>query len=590
MEQENSDYGDFIKEAYIDPIRSVLIVDDDYPTYTEILTSDTANNTQNKTWHENPEAILGVIRQFRQREPALIIDIHDGENISFEDEVNKARYLHQCDLLVLDFELIKGTNDGTLSINILRKVMSNNHFNLVVIYTQGELDEVFNNVRWGLITPTENGLSHDECSRAKELIKEAEDENENFFRSLKDSIDSEQYFYSRMNSRYCRTMAKNKPPYVEFARLTNEAEWELDDRKLVLRYLLQEIEKQKITDRGNFERLDGLTWSPFDEDRKWIWSNSAFVVFSNKSGDSDLIEIVAQALIDSNPSPSHLLLSRLRSEMDERGIAEQKNTLSYRHAQAYWYYRLLSTNDESRNWHIAESVSRHSEQLMEGIYPEVEDFVKRLVESDSNGQNAKKICKKYYNVDLDNENGKVNAFKEHNAFVCSTKPKGWHLTTGHIFRMCDQYWICMSPACDMEPSQVNSWKKKAYGQKRLPFIGIQLHAYNKNKTPEDISSNRYVYCDIQGTVEGFCFNSPEGENSSPSWHVLYAGNQGIFDDIDCYKFHVSRIKHTDDGLISHCCEAEVVAQLRYEYALNLLQKLGVNLTRIGLDFTDVKDL
>ena len=30
--------------------------------------------------------------------------------------------------------------------------------------------------------------------------------------------------------------------------------------------------------------------------------------------------------------------------------------------------------------------------------------------------------------------------------------------------------------------------------------------------------------------------------------------------------------------------SQVIAQLRYEYALNLLQKLGVSMTRIGLDF------
>jgi len=31
--------------------------------------------------------------------------------------------------------------------------------------------------------------------------------------------------------------------------------------------------------------------------------------------------------------------------------------------------------------------------------------------------------------------------------------------------------------------------------------------------------------------------------------------------------------------------AVIVAQLRYEYALNLIQKLGVEFTRIGLDFS-----
>ena len=36
-------YSTFIQEAFIEPIRSVLIVDDDYPTYDEIL--KTANGT-----------------------------------------------------------------------------------------------------------------------------------------------------------------------------------------------------------------------------------------------------------------------------------------------------------------------------------------------------------------------------------------------------------------------------------------------------------------------------------------------------------------------------------------------------------------
>ena len=47
----------------------------------------------------------------------------------------------------------------------------------------------------------------------------------------------------------------------------------------------------------------------------------------------------------------------------------------------------------------------------------------------------------------------------------------------------------------------------------------------------------------------------------------------------------------EDGetkLVLKCHQARVVSQLRYEYALNLTQKLGVSLTRIGLDFSDGK--
>ena len=33
-------YADFVAEAYIKPIRSVVIIDDDYPTYDEVLSAE----------------------------------------------------------------------------------------------------------------------------------------------------------------------------------------------------------------------------------------------------------------------------------------------------------------------------------------------------------------------------------------------------------------------------------------------------------------------------------------------------------------------------------------------------------------------
>ena len=81
----------------------------------------------------------------------------------------------------------------------------------------------------------------------------------------------------------------------------------------------------------------------------------------------------------------------------------------------------------------------------------------------------------------------------------------------------------------------------------------------------------------------------------PHWNTFYAENAGVFTEED-FQFKVWRIeKEYDDeqeanengvtlALKHHM--AKVVSQLRYEYALNLLQKLGVSFTRIGLDFSD----
>ena len=153
-------YATFIEEAFIDPIRSVLIVDDDFPTYNEVLTTAKRSGTpaprhRGKAWHNRPDRIASLISTFRKRPRPLLVDIHDGTNVPGRKAVTTATHLHQCDLLVLDYELDRSKpRDGTRAIDILRALMSNNHFNLVVIYTNEDLDFVYDAIRWGLISPS----------------------------------------------------------------------------------------------------------------------------------------------------------------------------------------------------------------------------------------------------------------------------------------------------------------------------------------------------------------------------------------------------------------------------------------------------
>ena len=44
----NEHYAEFISEAFIKPIRSVLIIDDDYPTLDEILDLEIAHESEGR--------------------------------------------------------------------------------------------------------------------------------------------------------------------------------------------------------------------------------------------------------------------------------------------------------------------------------------------------------------------------------------------------------------------------------------------------------------------------------------------------------------------------------------------------------------
>ena len=312
------------------------------------------------------------------------------------------------------------------------------------------------------------------------------------------------------------------------------------------------------------------------------------LLFSEKTDDDDLLSDLQAALIGWNPRPSRLLLTKLRAEMDEHGIALQGQALSDHHALAYWYYRLLRAADKpERRWRIAESVSRHSDHLVSGILPRVERFVARLIDAEwkASDSEAKQICNDHFKVNLADKRSRNLAALQHNAFVCSMAPEGWHLATGHIFSIGDEHWICLSPACDMVPSQIPRWRRDAFGEQILPFIAIRLQPTSEEILLRYIQSNRFVALQIDGKLRCFCFNHPSRDSSAPYWEIFYAGNSGVFLK-DGFRLSIFRTEKGKTRLISKRYDATVVSQLRYEYALNLIQKLGISLTRIGLDFVD----
>jgi hypothetical protein len=324
-----------------------------------------------------------------------------------------------------------------------------------------------------------------------------------------------------------------------------------------------------------------LKWSTSNV--RWVKSDSVFIAFSSKADEDDLIGDLQGALEDWNPAPSRLFLAKLRAEMDEYGVPAQTAALERKHALAHWYAKLLRADGDERRWMIAESIERHSDQLLNSILKRVETFASELVEAEAEaaGDDVEAKCKDHFNVDLTKDVNKAKAEREHNAFVCSKPPYGWHLTTGHVFTMKSEYWVCLSPACDLVPGQAQQQSRNASFGNRVPFVGVKLHPIGENKAV-DANSNLFVFLNIGDEVKAFCFNDQRKEGTSPFWKFFFAEKRGKFHD--GFEFKVSTIESGKRRLVAVVEPAEVVAQLRYEYAINLMQKLGISLTRIGLDF------
>ncbi len=582
----NEHYGSFIKEAFVAPIRSVLIVDDDYPTFDEMLQLEIDHQGEDrpprtdKTWYDTPQRIKNVIENFRRPDRSLLVDIHDGSNVDAKGEMKIASHLHQSDLLVLDYQLDKTRpHDGARAIEILRRLMINEHFNLVVVHTTEKLDIAYQEITLGLLSPSGDTLSQEEQDEVAAMIAEREDQDPNVLASLREAVGVSQYIHSRLHIlNFMRTMGQGNQPYSHFAAISEEANWNNGKRRLLLRHLLQQIEEPLLP------RLHGSEAGPIkvsSSATKWIKAESVFIAFSDKQDEDDPVNALQEALEAWNPAPSRLFMAKLRAEMDEHGVVAQTGALERQHALAHWYARLLRAGGNERRWLIAESVARHSDQLMNVILRRVEKFATALIEKEAEAAEGQvdARCQQHFNVDLTGPLSKKKAEREHNAFVCSTAPQGWHLSTGHVFEMEKEHWVCLSPACDLVPGQGQA-RTDDYGG-RLPFVAVKLYPQG-DKEIADVNSNLFVFLTIAGNVQAYCFNSHAKEATAPTWKIFYAENGGILSDD--FRFDVSVMRAGKTRLLSCKQPATVVAQLRYEYALNLAQKLGTSMTRIGLDF------
>ena len=88
---------------------------------------------------------------------------------------------------------------------------------------------------------------------------------------------------------------------------------------------------------------------------------------------------------------------------------------------------------------------------------------------------------------------------------------------------------------------------------------------------------------MKGQIKSFCINDPGQANSAPHWFPLYAANFGVFEKD--MSIDISKIEMGNSRLVTRKYRAQVIGQLRYEYAINLMQTLGANFTRVGLGFS-----
>lgn len=589
-------FSDLVKQAFIDPIRSVLIIDDQYPTWEQIFGDEGYDSTDNTRWTPKSK-ILKVIKQFRNVSPALTVDIHDGQH---NEQIGN--YLHQSDLLVLDYQLEKNEPHGVRAAEIIADLLNNNHFNLVMIHTAiGDLVDPFNAILMSMLTPLTIPAAR--VAQGLVLIEALEDSGDqafaNVLEELRAALNATAYVALQrhvMNEGKPADFMKSALELTAYREIAGRAGWNVNDSLKVMEWGMS-LHNVKVAAYEAPPR--DLRWSaPGSRRKAWIRTNGGFIAFADKK-NTELLKILQAAIEDWRPSPSRLMSSRIRAEISKQGAGAEDNALSDKHAYWQYYQELrgapLDTSPvahKNRRKTLLEShAARHTERLLDLIGKKAVSFGLQVLEADPSEANAKRPgFSKHYAI-KSSVKERDKALAHYNAHISTKQISGWHLQPGHIFKFDQEMWVCLSPSCDLVPMQKTTAAVRDSSEASVkPFVAVRLTPKLKYSSAE-VNSNTLIFLMEDNAIKTYSVYPRGGEFGSPIWRLFMAKDYGKFEigEDRTADLELSYLSGKGQKMEVEPVKARLVGQLRYEYALNLIQKLGVEFTRIGLDFSAPAD-
>lgn len=601
-----------VKEVYVDPIRSVLVVDDEFVSLDkmvhfvdELNTGSASSTVKDHLETEYPNGLdlkraKKMISSFRSGGRNWLCDVHDGKDISTGNTENQiVNHLHQSDLLILDYNLTSDHTDGSHALSLIRKISENTHFNLVVIYTKSNTTDTFHEVLYNLV---KRDIKVDIESDKSMLFSLWELEDPDITSNLNELFSSTS-IVEAINVYVSEKEIKTITFYhqLEELFLGKPDDIDLSIEDLFLQGLFQKYEE--IKDSAHCEQF--LKNEAFiDSGVNWIKNDRLFVtvVDKNATEPENLPEQLLKALESWNPKPLRLLMSKIRTELDGNGITFEDSILSNDYVLAGWLKDFVESSESESKWVAKKSIQQAMLSLSDSLQNQMEGFSKNL-KTLLSAKTSRELVQQYHKLDILDNNTKTTISSFVNAHVCSKEITGNQVKTGHVLQIDESFYMCLTPACDLVPGQSNDWKK-ALGSV-MPVKLIKLideqdvfggSPKSHQKILQGLNSNNHVVLNIGGKNRGLSYVKSSKDN--PQWEQAFISNQGAINwdkglaSIDLIRLSEFKITEgsTEVSRPLQCLETKVnvVAELRYEYALNFLQKFGMSQSRVGLDFQVLK--
>ena len=567
------------EKAFVAPVRSVLFVDDQFPTYEELVNGAAAQRRET--------ARAGrLVASCRQRN--YVCDVRNNPDALAQIETER---IGVSDLVVLDYHL-RGEGNWDDAVNFLARLARSPHFNLAVIYT-GETNLI---AARQTIAARVRGPSSAVIGAAGELPEVSPDENA-LGANVDDYIQGNPRIFGAMQVLFPRDIAAVMP----LNKPTKEA--------LLQRHFDAYLESKFGHNADNVPSVHvPIVMSGGGENGHWVQGGNVFIAIVPKpkpeDAANDNIAVILQkliaAIVDWSPSLIEVMLAAAAGSILRHGL--RKSAIDFADdalcsGLIYWFLAGDSAYGDAGQAQSEADGRARIEDLHRAIFDLLcsaalagaADLSEEIIRDKLAGQNPIQVPAAQ-RVQLAKEWSKAKNTDETkmllaaNAFLCSTGFSGKHVTTGTVFRKdgAEEYWLCVSATCDMVPrkgSPNNQWRTELY-----PYRMMMVSRLQKLPAPASALINAHFGKNIfvKAGDEVIALEFVPKDLTEPSIAPMFVENAAMVVE---GKFKGALVgKSAENALVVQSSEFRAFAQLKPDYASRLLQQSGHHLSRIGVDF------
>lgn len=582
-------YRKAVERTFIGGLRSVFLVDDAFPTFADLY----VGGRRLRRFKEIDRAV-NLYRSFRKRHLPC-----DVENTFRAGDLQMVERMRKCDLIVLDLHLDKSDSDPSRTLNILRRLAESDHFNTVVLYTKKpELNDVWldvaANLRPDLCDPSVplRGLINEEAWWGQADLKTIDPPSENalaaFLLKGPAAIGAER---KRLLDDLRTAGASGNLNAVLDAFLRYHAN---------IRQVAENVKLNKKAPPGT-RHLQGR----FDKTRPyWLQCDGCFIAIVNKAEADDgmeadyILDRLRDALLDWKPNFLQMLISEIQNRLELEALATDSRSFSDPTLQAGLSHYLLEllAEDPEDEAAVETTIDRVVETIRHKISGDkaLRKFARGILADrrealDSALKNTDPMHRAAAFAHIDTAPDSKDVLFFLNSFLSTETFNRSRLTTGTVFYRNEQYWMVMSPACDLtgrKPKPAQPWVHNIHPIRAV--IALRAKKTSVDQALKSATQGRSAFLKIAG--ENLALNLFYTD-VNPVPEVFFAENAGkvTFSKAGIATFRGAQVFRDPRGRrgapkMEMTVEFEIVGQLRANYASRVLQFTGSHLGRIGVDF------